>query len=153
MNKRGNWKLIGFDFCAQANSNDETTLTFPFLNVINQTKDYPSLLLPNLMYLPPEYFKENEEERKILLNSDMYSLGFLTFNLFNRSDKQNPLLKSSISLNQLGELRIKEIDKLTTNYNQSLKHIPEDSRFQIRSLLSIDQHSRPNIVQFQKLSK
>lgn len=150
--KRGNWKLIGFDFCAQPNATDENPLTFPLLNVVNQTKDFPKLLLPNLNYLPPEYYKENDEERKILLTSDIFSLGFLTFNLFNRLEKNHPLLKQSISLNQLNASRINEVEKLNSNYNSALRSIPEDARFQIKSMLSIDQHSRPNIVQFQKLN-
>lgn len=102
---------------------------------MNQTKDFPQLLLPNLVYLPPEYYQENEEQRKILLSSDMYSLGFLTFNLFHRSDKNHPLLKHSISLSQLNQLRIKEIEKLVSNYSSTLKRIPDDSRFQVKKTL------------------
>lgn len=145
-------QLFGFEFCSTPNSPDENPLTFPLLNVVNQTKDYPQLLLPNLLYLPPEYYQENEEQRKVLLSSDMYSLGFLTFNLFSRTDKSHPLLKHSLSLTQLNSLRIKEIEKLIANYDTTLKRVPSDSRFQIRNLLSVDQHSRPSIVQYQKLA-
>lgn len=150
--KRGAWKLFGFEFCAQPNASDETPLTFPLLNVVNQTKDFPQLLLPSLLYLPPEYYQENEEQRRILLASDIYQLGFLTFNLFSRSDKSHPFLKHSVSLSQLTQLRIQEIEQLISNYNSTLKRVPEDSRFAIKSMLSIDQHSRPNIVQYQKLA-
>ena len=129
--KRGAWKLFGFEFCAQPVTPDETPLTFPLLNVVNQTKDFPQLLLPSLLYLPPEYYQENEDQRRILLSSDMYQLGFLTFNLFSRSDKSHPFLKHSISLSQLTQLRIQEIEKLTSNYNSTLKQVPEDSRFQV----------------------
>lgn len=129
--KRGAWKLFGFEFCAQPVTPDETPLTFPPLNVVNQTKDFPQLLLPSLLYLPPEYYQENEDQRRILLSSDMYQLGFLTFNLFSRSDKSHPFLKHSISLSQLTQLRIQEIEKLTSNYNSTLKQVPEDSRFQV----------------------
>lgn len=149
--KRGAWKLFGFEFCSQPNSLDETPLKFSSLNIMNQTKDFPQLLMPNLIYLPPEYYQDNDE-KSVLLASDMYSLGFLTFDLFNRSDKTHPLLKRTITLNQLNQLRIKEIEKLISTYDTSLKRIPSDSRFFIKNLLSIDSHSRPNIVQFQKLS-
>lgn len=132
--KRGAWKLFGFEFCAQPNSTDETPLTFPLLNVVNQTKDFPQLLLPNLLYLPPEYYQENEDQRRILLSSDMYQLGFLTFNLFSRADKSHPFLKHSLSLSQLNQLRIQEIEQLISNYNSTLKKVPEDSRFQVNRL-------------------
>lgn len=131
--KRGAWKLFGFEFCAQPNSPDETPLTFPLL-VVNQTKDFPQLLLPSLLYLPPEYYQENEDQRRILLSSDMYQLGFLTFNLFSRADKSHPLLRHSISLSQLNQLRIQEIEQLISNYNSTLKRVPEDSRFQVNRL-------------------
>ena len=133
--KRGAWKLFGFEFCAQPVAPDETPLTFPPLNVVNQTKDFPQLLLPSLLYLPPECYQENEDQRRILLSSDMYQLGFLTFNLFARADKSHPLLKHSVSLSQLTQLRIQEIEQLISNYNSSLKRVPEDSRFQVRSRL------------------
>ena len=155
LTKKGVWKLFGFEFCAQPINPGETPLKFPFFNIVNHTSDYPALLLPNLDYVAPEYYdtindvEANEEERTVGLTSDMYSLGCITFTLYNQG---KCLLPTANQVCSLSSSRIKKLHAVINNSDRELCCIPEDSRYHIKLLLSVDKFFRPDAVAFSKLN-
>jgi SCY1-like protein 2 len=154
LTKKGVWKLFGFEFFAPALNPGDTPLKFPFFNVINHTTDFPSILLPNLDYLAPEYYDKSDEsdskaEQTVGLSADMYSLGAMTFTLYNQG---KCLLPTENKVSELNASRVKKVHQITNNSDFELRCIPEDSRYHIRLLLSMDKMFRPDAIAFSKLN-
>lgn len=139
VNRNGVWKIAGFDFCAQTINPNETPLKFPHLNALNYA-DIPAICQPNPDYIAPEYF--DRDVTSVETNADMFSLGLLTFTLYN---KGKPLIPSS------GNMTSKRIEKFKRLPDATFNCIPEDSRNHIKMLLSVDTRLRPDAIQFSKL--
>ena len=139
VNRNGVWKIAGFNFCAQTQNPNEMPLKFPTLNLINYS-DIPPICQPNPDYIAPEYL--DRDVTSVETSADMWSLGALTFTLYN---KGKALLSSATNLNSK---RIEQLKRLT---DSSLLCIPEDSRNHIKMLLSVDTRLRPDAIQFSKL--
>ena len=147
VSKRGSWKLAGFEFSCSPIAPNDFPLKFPTLNVTNQTVDYPAFALPHLDYLAPEYVtRTSDQSTDVTLCSDMYSLGALTYVLYN---KGKALLPTGGSRSSFNADRVNQIANLTSN---SLFCIPEESRHHIRSLLNVDPTMRPDAHQFGQIS-
>jgi SCY1-like protein 2 len=147
VSKRGSWKLFGFEFSASPVNPNDFPLKFPFLNVTNQSNDYPALALPNLDYLAPEYVTlATESDPNVTLSSDMFSLGALTYTLYN---KGKPLLPTSGSRLSLQADRVSRLSDLKPN---TFSCIPDDSRRHVQNLLNADPTLRPDAHQFNKIS-
>lgn len=147
ISKKGSWKLAGFDFCVTPIDVNDFPLYFPFSNIVNQSLDLPPLALPNIDYLSPEYVTEaSSPDAKLSLASDMYSLGALTYALYN---KGRPLMPTGGCLSSFTTRRIESIDKLPS---ASYDCIPDDSRHHVKLLLSSDPTLRPDAHQFSKLA-
>ncbi|RWS22701.1 SCY1-like protein 2, partial [Leptotrombidium deliense] len=146
VNKRGAWKLTGFEFsCAPHNPHD-FPLYFPYICIQNHIED-PQLTLPNLDYIAPEYLSEaSGVEPKIGLNSDMYSLGALTYTLYN---KGKPLLPTGGNMTLFNSSRLKQYEKIPSS---TFDCLPDESRHHIKMLLSVDPILRPDAHQFNKLN-
>lgn len=153
LTKKGVWKLFGFEFSALALNAGDIPLKFPFFNVINHTNDFAKILLPNLDFLAPEYYsKANEsnlkDEPTVGLSADMFSLGAITFMLYNDGKCILPIENDVADLN---ESRIKRLHQITSS-DSELHCIPADSRYHIKMLLSLDQSYRPDAIAFSKLN-
>ena len=147
ISKRGSWKLFGFEFAASPVNPNDFPLKFPFLNVTNQSNDYPAIALPNLDYLAPEYVSlSTDSDATVALSSDMFSLGALTYALYN---KGKALLPTSGSRNSLNADRVSRLSDLKPN---TFACIPDDSRHHVQNLLNIDPTMRPDAHQFNKIS-
>lgn len=147
VSKRGSWKLFGFEFAASPVNPNDFPLKFPFLNVTNQSNDYPAIALPNLDYIAPEYVSLSAEpEPMVALSSDMYSLGALTFTLYN---KGQPLLPTSGSRTNLSADRVSRLSKLKS---ATFICIPDDSRHHVQHLLNTDPTMRPDAHQFSQIA-
>lgn len=148
ISKKGSWKLAGFDFCISPINSNDFPFYFPFLNIVNNPNDFPAMALPNIDYLAPEYITQaGSPEARLSLAADMYSLGAITFALYN---KGKPLVPTARSLGMFNTKRIEQIDKLINN--NALDCIPDDSRHHVRMLLSSDNVLRPDAHQFNKLA-
>ncbi|RWS03512.1 SCY1-like protein 2 [Dinothrombium tinctorium] len=146
VNKKGAWKLTGFDFSCPPTNPHDFPLYFPCLN-INGNREDTQLTLPNLDYIAPEYLAElNSSEAKITLNSDMYSLGALTYTLYN---KGKPLLPTGGNVSLFTNRRLEQYNRLPV---ETFNCIPEESRHHIKLLLSVDPILRPDAHQFNKLN-
>jgi SCY1-like protein 2 len=139
VNRNGVWKISGFHFCATPINPNENALKFPQINLLNYS-DTPNIALPNLDYIAPEYL--DKDVLNVDTNADMFSLGLLTFTLYN---KGKPLLPTD------GTLSSKRIEQMKRLPNSTFNCIPEDSRNHIKMLLSIDPTLRPDAHQFSKL--
>lgn len=139
VNRNGVWKIAGFDFCATPLNANESPLKFPQLNLFNYS-DTPSIALPNPDYIAPEYV--NRDALDVDTTADMFSLGLLTYTLYN---KGKPLLPTAGTPNSRRIEQMKRLPQSTFNC------IPEDSRNHIKMLLSIDTTLRPDAHQFSKL--
>lgn len=140
VNRNGAWKISGFDFCANALNVNDVPLKFPQLNLINYG-DVPPIILPNFDYVAPEYFDRSASPH-VEASADMWSLGSLTYTLYN---KGTPLLPTGGVINSSRADQFKKLSQSTLNC------IPEDSRNHIKLLLSIDTSLRPDAHQFSKL--
>lgn len=147
VSKRGSWKLFGFEFSASPVNPNDFPLKFPFLNVTNQSNSCPAIALPNMDYLAPEYVTmSTESDATVSLSSDMYSLGALTYTLYN---KGKPLLPTSGSRTGMSADRVSRLTSLKPN---TFSCIPDDSRHHVQNLLNIDPTMRPDAHQFNKIS-
>ncbi|XP_054159114.1 SCY1-like protein 2 [Oppia nitens] len=139
VNRNGVWKIAGFDFCAQAINASDIPLKFPHLNAINYM-DTPAICQPNPDYIAPDYL--DRDVTSIETNADMFSLGLLTYTLYN---KGKPLLPSG------GNLKLRHSDQFKRLPDSTFSCIPDDSRSHIKLLLSLDTRLRPDAIQFSKL--
>lgn len=147
ISKKGSWKLAGFDFCVPPINVNDFPLYFPFLNVVNNPNDFPAMALPNIDYMAPEYITQaGSPEAKLSLAADMYSLGAVTYALYN---KGKPLMPTGGLLNTFNTQRVEQIDKLL---DTALDCIPDDSRHHVKLLLNNDHQMRPDAHQFSKLA-
>jgi SCY1-like protein 2 len=147
ISKRGSWKLFGFEFSAPPINPNDFPLKFPIINVTNQSHDFPMMALPNLDYLAPEYVTlASDPEGAVTLASDMYSLGSMTYTLYN---KGKALLPTKGSLNTFSSGRVSRLNDLP---NSTFNCIAEDSRHHVKSLLNINPDMRPDAHQFNKIS-
>lgn len=147
ISKRGSWKLFGFEFSAPPINPNDFPLKFPMINVTNQSNDFPMIALPNLDYLAPEYVTlSSDPEGAVTLASDMYSLGSMTYTLYN---KGKSLLPTQGSLNTFSSGRVSRLNDLP---NSTFNCIAEDSRHHVKSLLNINPEMRPDAHQFNKIS-
>lgn len=101
VNKNGAWKIAGFDFAVSATNPTETTsamFKFPTIN-LNQYSDTPPISMPNLDFVSPEFF--DRESTSVGLAADIFSLGALTYALYNKGEfcHQNTTRKLNISQN------------------------------------------------------
>uniref|UniRef100_A0A8C2LXZ5 Protein kinase domain-containing protein n=1 Tax=Cricetulus griseus TaxID=10029 RepID=A0A8C2LXZ5_CRIGR len=103
LNKSGAWKIMGFDICVSSNNPSEQEPKFPCKQ---WDPNLPSLCLPNLEYLAPEYIFSVSCET----SSDMYSLGTVIYAVFNKwkpvfeVNKQDIYKSFSRQLDQLSRL-------------------------------------------------
>ena len=139
--------MFGFEFSASPVNPNDFPLKFPMINVTNQSNDFPMIALPNLDYLAPEYVTlSSDPEAFVTLASDMYSLGSLTYTLYN---KGKALLPTQGSLNSFSSGRVSRLNDLPSS---TFNCIAEDSRHHVRSLLNINPEMRPDAHQFNKIS-
>ncbi|KAI1296515.1 SCY1-like protein 2 [Halotydeus destructor] len=147
ISKKGCWKLAGFDFSVNPINVNDFPLYFPFLDLCNLSSSHPALGLPNPDFVAPEYISQSSStEAKLSLSSDMYSLGALTYTLYN---KGQPFLPTGGALSALTSRRIEQIERLQ---NQNLDCIPDDSRHHVKLLIHSDHTLRPDAHQFSKLA-
>ena len=139
VNRNGVWKIAGFYFCAQTINPNESPLKFPLLNALNYA-DIPAICQPNPDYIAPEYF--DRDVTSVETNADMFSLGLLTFTLYN---KGKPLLRSA------SKITSKRMDHFKRLPDSTFNCIPDDSRQHIKMLLSVDTRLRPDAIQFSKI--
>ncbi|XP_015793564.1 SCY1-like protein 2 [Tetranychus urticae] len=148
VNRKGSWKLGGFDFAVQPIDPNEFPLKFPFLNITNNATDYPSLALPNLDYIAPEYItciSSGTSDPCLILGADMFSLGCLIYYIYN---KGKPLLPTAGNINSMTTSRIDRFAKLPS---ETFNSIPNDLQRHISSLLYVDPTLRPDAHRFCKI--
>nr|XP_046909925.1 SCY1-like protein 2 isoform X2 [Dermatophagoides farinae] len=128
INKKGTWKLAGFEFVEKCNDND-------IMNVIPcqpYTSKLPKMGQPDLDFTAPEV----QTQSLCTPNSDMFSLGLLITFLYNNG-------RSLITANLNASNYLKQLDSLNVSLNQLLPNIPSGLHESLKSLLEIDYKKRP----------
>ncbi|XP_074605507.1 SCY1-like protein 2 [Brevipalpus obovatus] len=146
LNKKGSWRLAGFDFAVSPVNPNDFPLRYPFLNITNQASDYPVLALPNLDHVAPEYITSaSAAEPSLTASADIFSLGSLLYYIFNRG---KPLIPTGDSLNSMTPARVEKLAKLPSN---AFAIVPDGFRHKLPYLLNVDPTMRPDAHQFAKL--
>lgn len=138
VNKKGAWKIAGFDFSIGANNPQDPQPSYRSLNL---EPDLPPLAQPNLNYLAPECVLADSNDTA----SDMFSLGILVYAVYN---KGSTLYDANSSVASLKQCINKHLKHLSTG---RLNALPEDAKEHVRMLLSVTPDIRPDAHQFSKL--
>ncbi|XP_026640341.1 SCY1-like protein 2 isoform X2 [Microtus ochrogaster] len=139
LNKSGAWKIMGFDFCVSSSNPSEQEPKFPCKE---WDPNLPSLCLPNPEYLAPEYILSVSCETA----SDMYSLGAVTYAVFN---KGKPILE--VNKQDIYKSFSRQLDQLSRLGSSSLTSIPEEVREHVKLLLNVTPTVRPDADQMTKI--
>lgn len=138
INKRGAWKIAGFDFSVAAKNPQEPQPSYPGLNL---EPDLPPIAHPNLNFTAPECVTADTNDTA----SDMFSLGILIYVIYN---KGKPLYDTCCSVASLRQCISKHLKQLSLS---QLRCIPEEAKEHVRMLLSVCPDIRPDAHQFSKL--
>lgn len=138
VNKKGAWKIAGFDFSVASTNPQDPQPNYPSLNL---EPDLPPVAQPNLDYVAPECVLADSSDAA----SDMFSLGVLVYTVYS---KGAPLYDTHGSLSTLRQCINKHLKHLSAS---KLNCLPEEAREHVRMLLSITPDIRPDAHQFSKL--
>lgn len=138
VNKKGAWKIAGFDFSIAASNPQDPQPTYQSLYF---EPGIPPVAQPNLNYLAPECVLADSNDSA----SDMFSLGVLVYAVYN---KGSTLYDACSSVATLKQCINKHLKHLSTG---KLNSLPEDAREHVRMLLSVTPDIRPDAHQFSKL--
>lgn len=138
VNKKGAWKIAGFDFSIGANNPQDPQPTYRSLNL---EPDLPPIAQPNLNYLAPECILADSNDTA----SDMFSLGILVYAVYNKGGTLYDANNSVASLKQCINKHLKHLSL------GRLSGLPEDAKEHVRMLLSVTPDIRPDAHQFSKL--
>ncbi|XP_077517976.1 SCY1-like protein 2 isoform X1 [Amblyomma americanum] len=138
VNKKGAWKIAGFDFSVGANNPQDPQPTYRSLNL---EPDLPPVAQPDLNYLAPECILADSNDSA----SDMFSLGVLVYAVYN---KGSTLYDANSSVAALKQCINKHLKHLSAG---RLGSLPEDAKEHVRMLLSVTPDIRPDAHQFSKL--
>lgn len=138
VNKKGAWKIAGFDFSIAASNPQDPQPTYQSLYF---EPGVPPVAQPSLNYLAPECVLADSNDSA----SDMFSLGVLVYAVYN---KGSTLYDASSSVATLKQCINKHLKQLST---AKLNSLPEDAREHVRMLLSVTPDIRPDAHQFSKL--
>ncbi|UXI17099.1 putative palmitoyltransferase [Sarcoptes scabiei] len=133
INKKGTWKLAGFEFVEKCNDNDMMSLIScqPF------TSKLPKMGQSDLDFTAPEV----QTQSICTPLSDMFSLGLLITFLYNQGH-------SMINANLSTAIYLKQLDSMNSLLNQSLPNVPPILHDSLKSLLEIDYKKRPTSQNF-----
>uniref|UniRef100_A0A2R5LB14 Protein kinase domain-containing protein n=1 Tax=Ornithodoros turicata TaxID=34597 RepID=A0A2R5LB14_9ACAR len=138
INKRGAWKIAGFDFSIAAKNPQDPQPSYQCLNL---EPDLPPIAQPNLNFTAPECVTSDTNDTA----SDMFSLGILIYVIYN---KGKPLYEACSSVATLRQCVGKHLKQLSLS---QLHCIPEEAREHVKMLLSVTPDIRPDAHQFSKL--
>lgn len=138
VNKKGAWKIAGFDFSVASSNPQDPQPRYPSLNL---EPDVPPVAQPSLNYVAPECVLADSSDAA----SDMFSLGVLVHTVYN---KGATLYDAHDSLSTLKQCINKHLKHLSSS---RLNCLPEEAREHVRMLLSITPDIRPDAHQFSKL--
>ncbi|CAN7998877.1 unnamed protein product [Ixodes hexagonus] len=138
VNKKGAWKIAGFDFSAASSNPQDPQPSYPSLNI---EPDLPPVAQPNLDYVAPECVLADSSDAA----SDMFSLGVLVYTVYSKGAL---LYDTHGSLSTLRQCINKHLKHLSAS---KLNCLPEEAREHVRMLLSITPDIRPDAHQFSKL--
>ncbi|CAN8027160.1 unnamed protein product, partial [Ixodes persulcatus] len=138
VNKKGAWKIAGFDFSVASTNPQDPQPNYPSLNL---EPDLPPVAQPNLDYVAPECVLADSSDAA----SDMFSLGVLVYTVYS---KGAPLYDTHGSLSTLRQCINKHLKHLSAS---KLNCLPDEAREHVRMLLSITPDIRPDAHQFSKL--
>ncbi|XP_054844268.1 SCY1-like protein 2 [Eublepharis macularius] len=139
LNKSGAWKIMGFDFCIQSTNPSEQE---PKYSCKEWDPNLPSLCLPNPQYLAPEYILSVSCETA----SDMYSLGAITYAVFNNG---KPIFE--VNKQDIYKSFSRQLDQLSRLGSNTLQNIPEEVREHVKLLLNVAPAVRPDADQMTKI--
>ncbi|XP_060101221.1 SCY1-like protein 2 isoform X1 [Heteronotia binoei] len=139
LNKSGAWKIMGFDFCIQSTNPSEQE---PKFSCKEWDPNLPSLCLPNPQYLAPEYILSVSCETA----SDMYSLGAITYAVFNNG---KPIFE--VNKQDIYKSFSRQLDQLSRLSSNTLQNIPEEVREHVKLLLNVAPAVRPDADQMTKI--
>ncbi|XP_065211697.1 SCY1-like protein 2 isoform X2 [Planococcus citri] len=136
INKKGAWKIFGFDYSVHCISGAEAIVRWP---TIEYAMDVHALAQPSLDYLAPE----SALSCKLLVSSDVFSFGMLIYTLYNRG---HPLHYSNNNWTtyNLNVLKFKRIS------NSDLLSIPQEIREIVKLMLNYMPELRPEFHDFLK---
>ncbi|KAI1724523.1 protein kinase domain-containing protein [Ditylenchus destructor] len=137
INEKGAWKLAGFDFCISGVPGDSGKITFP---THEWERRLMSVMNPDLNYAAPEMV----EGAKCDVFADMYSLGVLSYALFNDSQ---PIFDNKSMLDTYRS----NIDKLKKLSLELLKNIPAVFKEDLKMCLNFTPELRPDAIQFTRI--
>ncbi|KAL8221735.1 UNVERIFIED_CONTAM: SCY1-like protein 2, partial [Gekko kuhli] len=139
LNKSGAWKIMGFDFCIQSANPSEQE---PKFSCKEWDPNLPSLCLPNPQYLAPEYILSVSCETA----SDMYSLGAITYAVFNNG---KPIFE--VNKQDIYKSFSRQLDQLSRLGSNTLQNIPEEVLEHVKLLLNVAPAVRPDADQMTKI--
>lgn len=138
VNKKGAWKIAGFDFSIGASNPQDPQPTYQSLYF---EPGCPPVAQPNLNYLAPECVLAESNDSA----SDMFSLGVLVYTVYNKGSTLYDACSSVATLKQCINKHLKQLSM------GKLNNLPEDAREHVRMLLSVTPDIRPDAHQFSKL--
>lgn len=138
VNKKGAWKIAGFDFSVASSNPQDPQPNYPSLTL---EPDLPPVAQPNFDYVAPECVLADSSDTA----SDMFSLGVLVYTVYSKGAL---LYDTHGSLSALRQCINKHLKHLSAS---KLNCLPEEAREHVRMLLSITPDIRPDAHQFSKL--
>ncbi|XP_064417932.1 SCY1-like protein 2 [Latimeria chalumnae] len=139
LNKSGAWKIMGFDFCIPSLNPSEQE---PKFSCKEWDPNLPPLCLPNPEYLAPEYILSVSCDQA----SDMYSLGGVTYAVFNEG---KPVFE--VNKHDVFKSFSRQLDQLSCLGPNMLHKVPEDVREHVKLLLNVTPTVRPDADQMTKI--
>uniref|UniRef100_A0A1I7ZQD5 Protein kinase domain-containing protein n=1 Tax=Steinernema glaseri TaxID=37863 RepID=A0A1I7ZQD5_9BILA len=136
INEKGAWKLAGFDFSIQGTIGSSGKPTFEMLEWDQRTM---AVVQPALDYMAPEYVVGGRCD----MYADMYSLGILSFAVFNKC--RTPFSHD----NNLDQFR-KNADQLKQLQPNVLASLPAEFKDDVKMCLNFTPDLRPDATQFSK---
>ncbi|PAV55689.1 hypothetical protein WR25_03618 [Diploscapter pachys] len=138
INDKGAWKLAGFDFAVQGQAGANSQYTY---EGIDWTERLPSVCQPVLDYIAPEYICGGSCNP----NSDIFSLGSLSFAVFNRG-------KAPMDHKNRRDMFETNMEKLKSFPQQFLANIPAVFVEDFKMCLNYLPDLRPDATQFTKIA-
>ncbi|KAJ6637509.1 SCY1-like protein 2 [Pseudolycoriella hygida] len=138
VDKFGNWKIFGFDYCAMAQTGTDGNQTWPFVpfntfaHVLSQ---------PKLEFIAPEVIQSSENSPA----SDIYSLGCLIYCIYSINHKPMKVFGKDISTYK------RYADDLSKGVFPDLTCIPEYLSGYVKLMLRANPAQRPNLYDVSKL--
>ncbi|XP_015792718.1 SCY1-like protein 2 isoform X2 [Tetranychus urticae] len=133
INKKGTWKLAGFEFTERCGDND---IMMP-IGCQPFTSKLPKSAQPDLDFMAPEV----QNQSCCSPQSDMFSFGILICTLYNKG--RSPL-ESNLSVVQYN----RKIELLSRNAVSILDNLPTDLQLPVQGLLDLEPRRRPTSQQF-----